>query len=343
MPKYLHIEYYRQRAGAGLIFTEATVISREGIGYIRTPGIWSDVQVEGWRKVTDAVHAQGGRIAVQLWHVGRVSHTWFHDGDAPVSSVARAADIDVYTPDGFEQASTPRALETHEIPRLLDDYRDAAARAMRAGFDAVEVHAANGYLLEQFLSSDLNDRDDRYGRSVEDRARLLVEVVDAVADEVDRGRIGIRLSLGNGTADATEPDPAPMLRHLAAELPSDLAWLHLVEQFRGAGSDERVDDRTTLLRDATGIPLIGNGGYDVDTGNEAVTSGRVDAIAYGQRYLANPDLVERFRLGADLNAWDEDTFYAGGATGYTDYPTLAELHHGHDVPDSDDQAEPDAA
>lgn len=338
-PGEMNVDYYRQRAGAGLVITEATVIPREGIGYVRTPGIWSDRQVDGWRAVTDAVHEQGGRIAVQLWHVGRVSHAAFHDDEPPVSSVATATGTQVYTPDGFEDASIPRALETDEVPRLLDEYRAAACRAMAAGFDAVEVHATNGYLLEQFLASGLNDRDDLYGGSIQARARLLLEVVDAVAEEVDHGRIGIRLSLGNDTAGAEEPDPAPMLTHLATALPQDLAWLHLVERFRGAGStEEQVDDRTTLLREATDIPLVANGDYDRARGDAALAAGRVDAIAFGRRFLANPDLVERFRLGAELNPWDDDTFYQGGPSGYVDYPTLAQLEHGAHVPGTTDAA-----
>lgn len=331
-PNELHVEYYRQRAGAGLLISEATVISREGIGYVKTPGLWSQDQVHGWRSVTDAVHEAGGRIAVQLWHVGRVSHSWFHNGEPPVSSVARAADTQVYTPDGFEPASTPRALDTDEIPRLLDDYRAAAGNALAAGFDAVEIHGANGYLIEQFLSSDLNDRDDRYGGSVTNRARLLLEIIDAVADELPHDRIGIRLSLGNGTAGATEPDPAPMLTHLATEMPQDLAWVHVVEQFGGAGSDKREDPRMTLLREHTAIPLVGNGSYTRTQGMEAVAGGRVDAVAYGRLFLANPDLVDRFRVEAELNDPDEDTFYAGGETGYVDYPTLAQLDHGATQP-----------
>ncbi len=344
-PGDLHVDYYRQRAGAGLVISEATVISREAIGYVKTPGLWSDGHVEGWRAVTDAVHEAGGRIAVQLWHVGRVSHTWFHDGEPPVSSGSTAADAQVYTPDGFEPASTPRPLGTDEIPRLLDDYRGAARRAMAAGFDAVEIHGANGYLIEQFLSSDLNDRHDDYGGSVANRARLLLEIVDAVADEVPHDRIGIRLSLGNGTSGATEPDPAPMLRHLATTLPADLAWLHVVEQFRGSGSTRRDDPRTALLREHTDIPLVGNGNYTRADGMDAVSAGRVDAVAYGRLFLANPDLVDRFRLDAPLNEPDEDTFYAGGATGYTDYPTLVERDHGATPPAAasrDDAAGEDA-
>lgn len=332
-PGDLQARHYRQRAGAGLIITEATVISREGIGYVKTPGIWSQGQVEGWRAVTEAVHEAGGRIAVQLWHVGRVSHAWFHDGAPPVSSVARAADGDVYTPDGFAPATTPRALGADELPRLVGEYRSAAANALAAGFDAVEIHAANGYLLEQFLASGLNDRTDEWGGSVANRARLVREVVAAVADEVGAGRTGIRLSLGNGTSGATEPTPEPMLRHLATTLPQDLAWLHMVERFPGAGSDgERVDPRTTLLREHTDIPLVGNGNYDGPRGHAAVAAGRVDAVAYGRRFLANPDLPVRIKLSAPLNDWDEDTFYGGGAEGYVDYPTLAQLDHGADQP-----------
>lgn len=321
IPNDLNVEYYRQRAGAGMIISEATVISTEAVGYIDTPGIWNDDQVAGWKKVTDAVHEEGGLIVCQLWHVGRTSHSWFHDGRPPVSSVAVAMEGKVYTPEGFEPASVPRALETDEMTRLLGDYRHSARRAMEAGFDGVEIHAANGYLLEQFLSSDLNSREDRYGGTLENRARLVREVIEAVLEEVPADRVGIKLTLGNGTGGVTEPDPQPMLEHLARVIDrAGLAYVHLNEGFRDNTHDL---DRAKVLRSQMDVPVIVNGGYDRESGMEAVASGHGDAIVYGRLFLANPDLVERFRADADLNDWNEDTFYGGGAEGYTDYPALS--------------------
>lgn len=320
VPNDLNVEYYRQRAGAGMILSEATVISSEAVGYIATPGIYTDQQVEGWTKVTDAVHDDGGRILCQLWHVGRVSHSLFHDGQPPVSSVAMAMDGKVFTPDGFEAASRPRALETDEMSRVVDDYRQAARRASQAGFDGVEIHAANGYLLEQFLCSGLNTREDRYGGTLENRARLVREVIEAVVEQVPADGVGIKLTLGNGTNGALEATPTPMLEHLARVFErAGLAYVHLNERFRGAA---HADDRAKVLSSAGDTPVLVNGDYDRERGMDAVASGHADGVVYGRPFIANPDLVQRFRAEAPLNEWDEGTFYGGAAKGYTDYPTL---------------------
>ncbi len=327
VPTDLNVEYYRQRAGAGLIVTEATVVSPTAVGYLATPGIWSDEQVAAWKRVTDAVHAEGGRIVVQLWHVGRVSHTSLQpDGQAPVSSTDRRAEgVQVYGADGFVEASTPRRLATDELPGIVEDFVRATRNARAAGFDGVEVHGANGYLLEQFLAAGVNDRDDEYGGSPENRARLLLEVVRAVTDEWEPGRVGLRLSLGNGTFGATDDDPLPTLRAVAEGIaPLGLAYVHLIEAFvRSADGVEEFEDdpRTALLRDEANAPLLVNGGYDLETGEAALDNDRATGVVYGKPFISNPDLVGRFAAGAELAEWDDATFYGGGAEGYTDYPT----------------------
>lgn len=320
VPSPLAAEYYAQRAGFGLLITEATVVSGQGVGYIDTPGLYSDAQVAGWRAVTDAVHAAGGRIVAQLWHVGRVSHTDFHDGNPPVAPTTANANSQSFTADGFVDTSDPRALETEEIPGIAADFAAATRRARAAGFDGVEVHGANGYLLEQFLAGDVNTREDRYGGpDVADRSRFLLEVPDAVAAQWSADRVGLRLSLGNGTADATDPDPAGVLAHVARELEArGLAYVHLVE---GLPDQAQV---TAIRHGGWTGPVILNGGYDLERGAATVEDGTADAIAYGRLAIANPDLVTRFQSGAALNEPDQATFYGGGAEGYTDYPTLAD-------------------
>ena len=322
VPTAMNAEYYRQRAGAGLIVSEATAVSPQGVGYIDTPGLWSDEQVHGWRAVTEAVHADGGRIVAQLWHVGRISHSSFHDGRPPVSATDRAADAMTFTADGYVHTSTPRRLESDELPGVVAAYADATRRAQEAGFDGVEVHAANGYLLEQFLASAVNDRTDGYGGSVEARSRLLLEVVDAtVAAWGSAERVGIRLSLGNGTAGAEDEDPAAVLRHLGEQLQArGVAYVHYVEARDASGA--RRTDLTEALREGWHGPFVLAGGFDRAEAEEAVAQGRGDAVAFGRSFLANPDLPERFRVGAELNAADKATFYGGGAEGYTDYPFL---------------------
>ena len=326
VPTDLQVEYYRQRADAGMIVTEATVVAPDAVGYDATPGIWSDDQVEAWKRVTDAVHDEGGRIVVQLWHTGRVSHELFFDGDAPVSSSAKQADAQVFAGGEMREPSPPRALEVDELPGIVEDFARAARNARRAGFDGVEVHAANGYLLEQFLAAGVNDRDDEYGGSPAARARFPLEVIEAVVDAWDAERVGVRLSLGNGTFGAADDDPLPTLAALADGLaPHGLAYVHLVEEFvRDAEGIEEFDEdpRTTLLRERANAPVLVNGGYDRATGEAALEDGRASAVVFGKPFISNPDLVTRFERDAELNDWDESTFYGGGAEGYTDYPTL---------------------
>ena len=326
VPSLLAVEYYRQRASAGLIITEATQISPEGQGYLDTPGIYNAEQVAAWRRVTDAVHAEGGRIAVQLWHVGRISHVSLQpSGQPPVSSTARRAETKTFTKDGFVAVSTPRALRTDEIPALVASYRDAARRAMAAGFDGVEVHGANGYLIEQFLRDSINDRTDQYGGSIENRARLLLEVMQAVAGEMGGGRTGLRLSPVTPANDAgLDSDPQALFEHAVAQLaPLELGFVEVVEGATAGARDFAPFDYAALRRKFKGAWIVNNG-YQRQMGLEAVASGAADLVAFGRLFISNPDLVRRLRENAPLNALDASTLYGGGAKGYTDYPTLDE-------------------
>ncbi len=333
LPNALMAEYYAQRAdpatGAGLLITEATPISPLAHGYLDTPGLHTEAQVAAWRQVTDAVHARGGRIVVQLWHVGRISHGSLLGGAQPVSSTARAADAKTYTADGFQPVSTPRALATDELPALVADYRAAARRAIEAGFDGVEVHAANGYLIEQFLRDSCNDRTDAYGGPIANRIRLLVEVMQAVTAEIGAGRTGIRLSPvtpSNGIGQ--DSDPAALFGAVADALaPLGLAYVHVVEGMTGGPRDLSEQgvapfDYAALRQRFAGTPWMLNNGYDRAMALAAVAEGRADVIAFGRPFIANPDLGLRLREGAALQAIDPATLYGGGARGYTDYPTL---------------------
>ncbi len=317
VPHALNTEYYRQRAGFGVIVTEATIVSPQGAGYLATPGIYNDEQVAAWKEITDAVHEEGGTIVLQLWHVGRVSHTDFHDGNPPVGPTAVNANTMTFTTDGFVPTSDPRALATDEIPGLVQTYVDATRRAREAGFDGVEVHAANGYLLEQFLADSVNDRDDQYGGSMENRARLTLEVTDAVIGAWTADRVGIRLSLGNGTADTADSDPTTTLGYLGGQLQErGLAYAHFVE-----GMPDNAQVKAFKAGGWTG-PVIGNAGYDLDRAVATIEDETVDAVAFGTLAIANPDLPTRFEKDAELNEPDDSTFYGGGAEGYTDYPFL---------------------
>jgi N-ethylmaleimide reductase len=331
VPTAMNAAYYAQRAGAGLIVSEATQISAQGQGYAWTPGIHSDAQEAGWRLVTDAVHARGGRIAAQLWHVGRISHELVQPGGAqpvaPSAIVAEGANAFVVKPDGKAgnvPTSMPRALETGEIAGIVADYVLAAQRADRAGFDMVEVHAANGYLLQQFLSTNSNTRTDTYGGTLENRARIVLEVVDAISTVLGAGRVGVRLSphfAGHGIADAEAEESA---LYLAREFGRrGIAYLHIAEP-DWAGGPALSDAFRAALRAAFEGVLVFCGGYTAETADALIASGGADAVAFGRPYIANPDLVERFRVGAALNAPDASTFYGGGERGYTDYPTLEE-------------------
>lgn len=331
LPNALMRTYYQQRASAGLIISEATQVSAQGQGYLDTPGIHSAEQVAGWRAVTDAVHAAGGKIIVQLWHVGRISHVSLQPGgQAPVSSTARPAKGKTFTTDGFVDCSAPRALRLDELPGVVHSYRVAARNAVAAGFDGVEVHGANGYLLEQFLRDSINDRSDAYGGSIANRARLLLEVVQAVADEVGAGRTGLRLSPITPVNDAgQDSDAQATYGHVVAALaPLKLAFLHLIEGQTGGPRD--LSDKGVkpfdyaALRQAFGGPWMVNNGYSRQMALDAVASGAADLVAFGKPFIGNPDLVRRLREDAPLAALVPAQLYGGGAAGYTDYPTLDE-------------------
>jgi N-ethylmaleimide reductase len=329
LPNDLMRTYYTQRATAGLIVTEASQICAEGQGYLDTPGIYSPEQVAGWRKITDAVHAAGGRIVIQLWHVGRISHVSLQPGGAaPVSSTARPAIGKTFTTAGFVDCSTPRALRTDEIPGLVAAYRHAARCAIDAGFDGVEVHGANGYLLEQFLRDSINDRTDAYGGSIANRARLMVEVMQAVVAEIGGGRTGLRLSPVTPVNDAGQDSDAQALyAHVVRELaPLKLAFLHIIEGQTGGARDLSSKGVKPFdyaaLRAIYGGPWLVNNGYSRAMAIAAVASGAADAVAFGKAFIANPDLVRRLREDAPLNPLVQATLYGGGAAGYTDYPAL---------------------
>jgi N-ethylmaleimide reductase len=329
VPNDLMRQYYQQRAqpatGAGLIITEASQISPQGQGYLDTPGMFSPAQVAGWRPITDAVHAQGGRIVIQLWHVGRISHVSLQpDGQAPVSSTSVAARGKTYIAGGFAEVSTPRALRTDEIPGLIEQYRHAALMALEAGFDGVEVHAANGYLIEQFLRDSINDRSDAYGGPIANRTRLLTEVMQAVAGAIGGGRTGLRLSPVTPSNDAApDSDPQALYEHAVASLaPLNLAYLHVVEGATGGPRDVAPFDYAALRRRFNGAWMVNNG-YDRAMALDEIASGRADLVAFGKPFIANPDLGRRLREEVPLNPWNSATFYGGGAAGYTDYPALA--------------------
>lgn len=326
VPTDLMAEYYRQRASAGLILTEASPICAEGHGYPRTPGIHTAEQIAGWKKVTDTVHAAGGRIALQLWHVGRISHPDLQPGGAtPVAPSALRPAGQAMTLKGMQEYVTPRALETAELPALVASYVQAAKNAMAAGFDGVEVHAGNGYLIDQFLRSSTNKRSDAYGGSKENRARLLLEVLAAVCAAIGNGRVGVRLSPVTPFNDISDENPQETFEYVVGELNRfDLAFLDILQGTGGAPAEQWQPFDYARLRAIYKGRLILNNGYDFATGRTAVESGAADAIAYGRALLANPDLVERFRRGAPLNQPDYTKLYVGEEKGYTDYPFLAD-------------------
>ncbi|WP_218079538.1 alkene reductase [Anthocerotibacter panamensis] len=327
VPQPLNAQYYAQRASAGLIISEATQVSPQGIGYPGTPGIYSLEQIEGWKLVTEAVHKQGGRIFLQLWHVGRVSHPALQPAGAlPVAPSAIAAEGQAYTYSGPQPYVTPRALETDEIPSIVEQFRQGASHALAAGFDGVEVHSANGYLLDQFLHDGSNHRTDAYGGSIANRTRLLLEVTEAVCDVWGSERVGVRLSPSGTFGTMSDSDPVALFSYVATALDRfGLAYLHIVQP--------RVDGNVTLSEYASDLAveffrplfkgtLIAAGGFDREEGQRTLAAGEADLIAYGRLFIANPDLPERFRLNAPLNQPDRSTFSGGDAKGYTDYPSL---------------------
>ena len=334
IPTELTATYYAQRATAGLIISEATAISPEGQGYADVPGLYSTEQLDGWKKVTRAVHEAGGKIVVQLWHVGRISHTSLQPGHAkPVApSAIRAHAKTVLLKDGvptFTDTSEPRALDAEELPRIVQDYRHAARNAIAAGFDGVEIHAANGYLIDQFLKTGANQRTDDYGGSIKNRARLLLEVTRAIVDEIGGGRTGIRLSPVTPANDIVDENPQPLFDYVVRELGKlGLAYVHVIEG--ATGGPRELPDRPfdyAELRNAyraaggKGAWMVNNG-YDRALAEAALANG-ADIVAFGRPFISNPDLVERLKQNAPLNELNRDTLYGGGAKGYTDYPTLA--------------------
>lgn len=325
VPTPIMADYYRQRVGAGLIISEATGVSRQGLGWPYAPGLWSDEQVAAWQPVTQAVHDAGGRIIAQLWHMGRQVHSSV-TGEQPVSSSATATAGDAHTYDGKKPFETARPLALEEIPALIETYVHAARNAIRAGFDGVQIHAANGYLIDQFLRDNANLRDDRYGGSIENRARLLGEVTRAVVDAIGADRVSVRLSPNGESQGVDDSDPAALFAHVAAMLDEiGIAFLELREPGPD-GSFGRTDvpRQSPLIRQHFRGPLILNSDYDGDRAQADIASGLADAISFGRPFLANPDLVERLRTNAPLNPADMATFYSQGAAGYIDYPTLAQ-------------------
>lgn len=316
VPNAINAEYYAQRASAGLIITEASQVSPQGKGYPGTPGIYNAAQVEGWKLVTTAVHARGGKIFLQLWHVGRISHpTLQEDGATPVAPSAIRPAGETFTGKGMEAFVTPRALETGEIPGIVQAYRKGAQNALAAGFDGVEIHAANGYLIDQFLRDGSNQRTDNYGGTLENRARLLVEVTEAVAGIFGADRVGVRFSPTSGFNDMRDSDPQRTFEYAATAISGfDLAYLHVVD------SGEPFDYQS--LRKAFGGSFIINGGYTKQRANQVLAEKLADLVSFGSLFLANPDLPARFARNAPLNEPDRATFYGGSEKGYIDYPLL---------------------
>lgn len=326
LPSNMAAEYYSQRAGAGLIITEATQAGAGGQGYIATPGIHSQEQVAAWRKVTDAVHQRGGLVFVQLWHVGRISHPDFRNGDAPVApSPIAPRGVQTYTAQGLKDIPTPRALEKDEIAAIIGEFRAAAANARLAGFDGVEIHGANGYLLDQFLEDGTNQRTDEYGGSIENRARLLFEVIAQAGQVLGSDRVGVRLSPGGSFNDMCESHPHDTFGYVVRQLSTlNLAYLHLIEPASTPGEHPLPDLSARYFRPLYPGTLMVAGGYNHERANAVLKAGLADLVAFGQPFLANPDLPERLRRGAALNAPNPATYYGGGAEGYIDYPTLAQ-------------------
>lgn len=328
VPTEMMARYYAQRAGAGLIISEGTIVSPQGRGYPYTPGIWSAEQVAGWQKVTDAVHANNGLIVCQLWHCGRLSLPEFHDGQPPVAPSAVNPEWKMFSPTGQPDTVTPHALTREEIQGIVADFRRAAANAMAAGFDGIEIHSSNGYLFHQFFSAQSNQRDDEYGGSRENRARLFFEVLDAVGEVMPLDRVGFRLNpmLNRFHGLQVDEETVPMWASIVQRANDyGLAFLHLTEPL----SPKQIENTPGALADVGAhfrplarMPIISNGGLDQQSGTARLAAGLCDAVAYGKAWIANPDLVERFRQNAPLNEAEASTFYQGGEQGYLDYPTL---------------------
>jgi N-ethylmaleimide reductase len=322
IPTEIMIKYYSQRTSAGLIISEATAISPQGVGYLNIPGIWNQQQVDAWKKITEAVHKKDGHIFMQLWHVGRLSHSLFQPGKTlPVSASAIGLTDMINTPEGHKKMEVPRALETAEIAGIVKDYTDAAIRATEAGFDGVEIHGANAYLIDQFLHASSNHRTDQYGGSIENRARFLFEIVDSVTKAIGNTKVGLRLSPSNVRNGMDDPDPAALYNYVINKLNDfNLAYLHLVEpMFPLDAYPQMVKQVTAFFRPLWKGPLITAGNYDYEKGEQAIKQGIADMVAYGRLFISNPDLPGRFARKLPLNEPVTSTFYTSGEEGYTDY------------------------
>ena len=326
-PNALMAKYYGQRASAGLIITEATAVAADGYGWVGAPAMYSDAHQEGWKQVTDTVHARGGRIFLQLWHMGRVSHPDFLGGELPVGPSAIAARGESVTPDGKKPYVVPRVLTGNELEKLIEAYGRAAHRAVAAGFDGVEIHSANGYLLDQFLRDCSNQRTDEYGGSIQNRMRFPLEVVDGVVAAVSKARVGVRISPVNAYNDMRDSDPQELFSQFAAELAKrEIAYLHVLEALpKHFLHTEGIEPVLPAVRKAFPGVLMANGGYMADTAAALIDGNKADAVAFGVPFLATPDLVKRFRIGAGLNTPDTATFYTHDPQGYTDYPFLEDV------------------
>jgi N-ethylmaleimide reductase len=325
VPNPLAVDYYGQRASAGLLVTEASQVSQQGQGYQDTPGIYSKEQITGWKKVTDRVHERGGRIFIQLWHVGRISHVDLQiNGRAPVAPSAIRAKGKTFVNGTFADVSEPRALALEEIPGIIESFKQGAANALEAGFDGVEIHGANGYLLDQFAKDGTNKRTDAYGGSIENRARLMLEVSKEVAAVAGAERTGIRISPVTPANDVSDSNPQPLFDHIVDQLNAlKLVYIHVIEGATGGPRDVAPFDYASL-RKRFKQTYMANNGYDIALADKMLDQGAADLIAFGKPFISNPDLVERLKASAPLNEWDKATFYGGGAKGYTDYPTLGQ-------------------
>ncbi|MFC3416037.1 alkene reductase [Algoriphagus hitonicola] len=328
-PYAIHVNYYQQRASSGLIITEGSQISKKAVGYINTPGIYSQAQVEGWKKVTEAVHAEGGHIFIQLWHVGRISHPDFHNGELPHAPSAVNPNSKSYTPEGFKETVAPKEMTLEDIKQTILDFKNGAKNAMEAGFDGVEIHSSNGYLLHQFFNNSSNQRTDQYGGSIENKARILFEVIDAIKEVMPENRIGLRLnpSLHGAFGMEADEETIPTFDYIVNKLNEyDLAYLHLSEPFTDVSEVEFLEPNIAKrYRPMYKGTLIINSNFDQQSGNQVIEDGLADAVAFGKPFISNPDLPERFAQNASLADWDQDTFYTPGEKGYTDYPSLEEV------------------
>jgi len=323
IPTELHAEYYRQRAGAGLIISEGVVVSKSGIGYQNTPGLYTDEQVEGWKKVTASVHEAGGRMFAQIWHVGSISHPDFHEGKLPLAPSAVNPDLPIRTPEGRKQSVAPEAMTEHQIHQTVDDFKNAARRAMSAGFDGVEIHSSNGYLFHQFFSRTTNLRNDQYGGSVENRTRFYFEVLDAIISVMPENRVGSRLNpMYHGRAGIRlDEESLPTFEYIVNRVNDyNLAYLHISRPFFPVDSPFLIDDVPAHFRKIYKGHLMVNGGYNRESGEAAIVAGKADSVCFGQPFIANPDLPERIRHNYPWADADPRIFYTPGPQGYTTYP-----------------------